>query len=396
MKKIIYWYNSKSLSMKLVLIFTSVFILFICFYLSYFFSLLTPQVSSTELHGKYYSEVVKHFKDLGFENIEVDAIKDLEFGNEKSKIVESISIGGDKKFDTYSRFSSSEEVIITYHDFSKQAIKYVPLTSMNSIEEVEIHFKKLGFENIIFQKAELTSGDAKELNQYEIKIDNSTPEPYFYYSKKSSVQVYYSVLSKDAIQIKNFEISDNLSPEKVVEELKKLGLTNVKINKVKTSDTSLHNKYSGIRIQDNLHKNSINDVIVKKNSESILIIYDASEQIAEDERRAAEENKRLEKEQRLASATREEKNALQKAKDYIKYTAFSKEGLYEQLQYEKYPDSAARFAVENIEVDWNEQALKKAKQYLDYTSFSNEGLREQLLYERFTPEQAQYALDHLD
>ena len=37
-----------------------------------------------------------------------------------------------------------------------------------------------------------------------------------------------------------------------------------------------------------------------------------------------------------------------------------------------------------------QQAAKKAKEYLDYTSFSREGLVEQLVFEGFTSEQAEY------
>ena len=95
------------------------------------------------------------------------------------------------------------------------------------------------------------------------------------------------------------------------------------------------------------------------------------------------------------SISREYKNALAKAKDYLEYSAFSKEGLKAQLIYSKYPEDAAQYAVDNVGADWNEQALKKAKDYLDYDSFSNEGLKEQLVYSKFTEDQAQYAIEHL-
>ncbi|KSU16253.1 hypothetical protein LMG9449_2139 [Lactococcus lactis subsp. lactis] len=95
------------------------------------------------------------------------------------------------------------------------------------------------------------------------------------------------------------------------------------------------------------------------------------------------------------SISREYKNALAKAKDYLEYSAFSKEGLKAQLIYSKYPEDAAQYAVDNVGADWNEQALKKAKDYLDYDSFSNEGLKDQLVYSKFTEDQAQYAIEHL-
>ncbi|MGC4499467.1 Ltp family lipoprotein, partial [Enterococcus faecium] len=40
-------------------------------------------------------------------------------------------------------------------------------------------------------------------------------------------------------------------------------------------------------------------------------------------------------------------------------------------------------------------ALQAAKDYLDYSAFSKDGLYDQLVYEKYTPEQAQYAIDNL-
>ncbi len=121
------------------------------------------------------------------------------------------------------------------------------------------------------------------------------------------------------------------------------------------------------------------------------------EQLAAEQKAREDEAKRVsdEKAASIANATREQKNALNKAKDYLNYTAFSKSGLYDQLIHEQYPDDAAQFAIDNIEVDWNAQALQKAKDYLDYTSFSDQGLYDQLIHEGFTAEQSQYAIDNL-
>lgn len=86
------------------------------------------------------------------------------------------------------------------------------------------------------------------------------------------------------------------------------------------------------------------------------------------------------------------KNALGDAKSYLRYTAFSKEGLKGQLEYEGYTAEACEYAVENCGADWNEQAAKKAQSYLDYSSFSRKGLYDQLEYEGFTAEQIEYGL----
>lgn len=91
--------------------------------------------------------------------------------------------------------------------------------------------------------------------------------------------------------------------------------------------------------------------------------------------------------------TLSQKNAINKAEDYLDYTAFSKSGLIEQLEFEGFPSDEATFAVNNIKVDWKEQAEKKAKDYLDYTSFSRSSLIEQLQFEGFSTEEATYGAD---
>lgn len=85
-----------------------------------------------------------------------------------------------------------------------------------------------------------------------------------------------------------------------------------------------------------------------------------------------------------------EKNALAKAHSYLGFSAFSKDGLIKQLNFEGFSAEEAQYAVDNCGADWNEQAALKAKSYLDFTSFSRSGLIQQLEFEGFTTEQAEY------
>ena len=89
-------------------------------------------------------------------------------------------------------------------------------------------------------------------------------------------------------------------------------------------------------------------------------------------------------------STVSQRNAVRAAKDYLDYTAFSRQGLIEQLEYSEFSTADATFAVDSITVDWNEQAAKAAKDYLDYSAFSRGGLIGQLEYSGFTPAQAAY------
>lgn len=90
------------------------------------------------------------------------------------------------------------------------------------------------------------------------------------------------------------------------------------------------------------------------------------------------------------STTLGEKNALSKAKSYLNFIAFSYTGLLEQLKFEGFSDTEAKYGVDNCGANWNEQAVKKAKSYLDIMSFSRSDLIEQLKFDGFTSAQAEY------
>lgn len=89
--------------------------------------------------------------------------------------------------------------------------------------------------------------------------------------------------------------------------------------------------------------------------------------------------------------------AVSSARNYLQTSAFSRQGLIDQLSSEygeKYPLAVATKAVDSLtDVDWNAQAVKSAKNYLSTQSFSCAGLTEQLSSsygEKFTASQAAY------
>jgi hypothetical protein len=86
-------------------------------------------------------------------------------------------------------------------------------------------------------------------------------------------------------------------------------------------------------------------------------------------------------------------NARESADSYLDVSAFSREGLIEQLEFEGFSNADATYAVDSLGVDWNEQAAKSAQQYLDVSSFSRSGLIDQLKFEGFTQEQAEYGVN---
>jgi hypothetical protein len=97
--------------------------------------------------------------------------------------------------------------------------------------------------------------------------------------------------------------------------------------------------------------------------------------------------------------TTSQENAVQAAENYLDFAPFSKKGLIQQLSSpagDDYPKADAVFAVNHIDVDWNEQAVKAAKNYLDLTPFSRDGLIQQLSSsagDDYTKAQAVYAVN---
>lgn len=150
-------------------------------------------------------------------------------------------------------------------------------------------------------------------------------------------------------------------------------------------------------------KESTKKIIVDEESESVTskvhsssdndtTSVSTSEASTEDEFSYSSE----ESSESMVSISREQRNALSTANDYLDYSGFSSSRLREQLEYEEFPQDAIDYAMDNIIVDWKEQALKSAESYDEYGSMSDSRLYDQLIYEGFSDEEAQYAIDNLE
>lgn len=88
-----------------------------------------------------------------------------------------------------------------------------------------------------------------------------------------------------------------------------------------------------------------------------------------------------------------ERQALEKAYDYLEYTAFSYTGLIDQLEFEGFSNREATYAADHCGADWNQQATLKAQEYLEYSAFSRSELIDQLEFEGVTHSQAVYGVE---
>jgi hypothetical protein len=94
--------------------------------------------------------------------------------------------------------------------------------------------------------------------------------------------------------------------------------------------------------------------------------------------------------------TNQQQNAVKSARSYLSFTAFSRQGLIDQLSSaygDKYAVQDATIAVDSLNENWNAEAVQSAKSYLKLSAFSCQGLIDQLdsaYGDKYTVAQATY------
>ncbi len=98
----------------------------------------------------------------------------------------------------------------------------------------------------------------------------------------------------------------------------------------------------------------------------------------------------------LESLNENQVQAIQTAKDYLDTMPLSQTELLQMLTVENINLEDAKFALEYLDIDWNQEARKKAKEYCKHKiGFSKVKLKAQLLFDHFTEEEADFALSHI-
>ena len=99
----------------------------------------------------------------------------------------------------------------------------------------------------------------------------------------------------------------------------------------------------------------------------------------------------------LESLNENQLQAIQTAKDYLDTMHLSQTELLQMLTVEDINLEDAEFAIEHLDIDWNQEARKKAKEYCKHKiGFSKEKLKAQLLFDHFTEEEANFAVSHIN
>ena len=99
----------------------------------------------------------------------------------------------------------------------------------------------------------------------------------------------------------------------------------------------------------------------------------------------------------LESLNENQVQAIQTAKGYLDTMHLSQTELLQMLSVENIDSEDAKFALEYLSIDWNQEARKKAKEYcMHKIGFSKEKLKAQLLFDHFTEEEADFAVSHIN
>lgn len=226
---------------------------------------------------------------------------------------------------------------------------------------------------------------ADDENQQLVQMNEAMYKDFFFSFNPDNKTYSIIVNLSDSIDI--YSVKDGSADSSIIEKIE-----NLKIKLKDIHSTVISEVGSGYTHKVLSGANSDEVFFEFKDGETIVDV--TSEEIAESEN---ETNVSIESPSpEPVEVSRESNNALKSAEQYLRFMSFSKQGLYDQLLYEKYPEDAAQYAVDNVVTDWNENALNSANQYLDFMAFSTSGLYDQLIYEGYTDEQAQYAIDNLD
>ncbi len=389
-------------------------------------------VTSSSLYGENYVDVEKILREAGFQNISMEPIDDLVTGWMVSDgDVEKVSMGGYTSFDTSSRFAADTEIVISYHtfpedtdtktvasvddtDYLKEATDLLQSIYEENMSDIDYVKEATDLINSVTGSSSNGSGQIYQcigidfpMPDYYILEEDTSEEGDFLYFDDGIIFVFRG-------QSNNSDILDKDNLQEVVKEMGMDG--NYKL----TGDSPITVAGQSAELIEYEDKGGELDIIGAavgiKNGNNIAMLVGMWEEAnsktyLEDFYQMLNNAKKSSgtvagnsngSNTNTSGMTMSQKNAVQSAKDYLEFMAFSRKGLIEQLssQYgDGYSVADATFAVDYLEnnglVDWNEQAKRSAQQYLSIMSFSKQGLIDQLTSDYgdgFTKEQAEYAV----
>lgn len=110
------------------------------------------------------------------------------------------------------------------------------------------------------------------------------------------------------------------------------------------------------------------------------------------------ENEMVEEDTDTETSDRDMQNALAVATEWGERNNWSESEIERKLvEWEYFPEDAAKYAIENVEIDYKENALNVAQEWADRNNWSDSEIKRKLIeWEYFTEEEADYAMENLE
>lgn len=129
--------------------------------------------SAEEYRGENYEDVVLEMQELGFVNIETQAIEDLIFGwLTEENSVEEIAIGGITDFESGDIFDIEDKIIISYHAFPEEDVD--ENTNSGSTES-----ETTSEEEQLYESEEEVETEDESIYEQAYKVEFSEYEVYY-------------------------------------------------------------------------------------------------------------------------------------------------------------------------------------------------------------------------
>ena len=377
--------------------------------------------SAVLLIDKNVEDVVALFANAGFKEIKTEGKGDLIVALLHSEgDVETISVGGNTMFSKGDVFDQSTQVIIRYHSYNKT--EEIVLSNTTPTPEPTVNITEAP---TLVTTAETTPASTATPSPKPTATPTPTPKPtnnavsystndlatakkgntgvFSYRSRGGSYYIYY-IIDFDKGYVYRFceGNGDTIYDRALIESG---DLNNTLVMKYTDGNDSwrygLHfswkNQPDHLVVEDergyssDFYTTNLNDALELMGRKTMCDYAGSTvSKTNKPTQNATSTPKPTATPKPTSTETKSQSNARKSAESYLRFSAFSRERLIDQLEFEGYSHSDAEYGADHCGADWNEQAKKSAKSYIDFSAFSFERLVDQLIYEKYTEEQAEY------
>lgn len=359
-------------------------------------AVLELPISSEDVYGKNYKNLVDMFGAEGFTNIVLDPIDDLIFGwLTKDGDVEEVAINGNTSFAKGDEARASDKIVIRYHTFPETTTgsETTKKTTTTTAKKATTTKTTATIRTVVPSGATVKMENGKwGLYQGTTLVSDFTGIAENEYGKWYIQNGYVDFEKNGTVTYnrKKYQVAEGRATE-ITTTTKKKTITDVpngaEVKMVNGTwglyqGTTLVDNFTGVAT-NNYGKWYIRNGLVDFGKNGTVNYKGKKYQV--NEGKATEVTTTTK-----ATTSYSQYNAQRRAKSYLRTGSFSRDGLIEQLEFEGFSKADATWGADHADANWNEEAAESAKGYMSWAGFSRRELIEQLRYEGFTSGQAEY------